>query len=590
MKVYKINEASVAVLDQDERFECSERSDTSSLVSEESGKGNYHATKVVEENSNNPQNPQKARAAHTVTDQGDAHRRRAEICLTGGYDPCTLVRHLWRLVATGNEPPTLFLTDGGPVRLEIIDGKPVVTELTADRLRLRIHQLAEFCNSKGMAACPKQLVTEMLATSFSEIPLPRLRQVATAPLIASDTGTILARNGYYSDLGIFLWCEEEVEPISEAPTQEEVFRAIDILREPLEDFPFVNDASRATAMAIMITPFVRRLIKGPTPLHLIEKATPGTGASLLTDALLTPSVGTAVQKLTPPNSEHEWKYSLDAVLRTLPMAVVIDNVRELTSVSLAKALTDDVSIARIVGSSSVAALPILCAWVSTGNNPTLHQELARRSVRCRLDAGLERPWVGRTFNISNLKEWLGSNRPRMVWAVLTIIRSWFVAGQPRAERVLGMFESYSQVIGGILKHAGIEGFLGDGAFVESAEDLQSEAERWFATIWWSRYKGAFVHVNELVELVNQAGSPVLDLWGPETRPDSHPKRMGWFVRSLIGKTIHANGTVTGGPGQTVKICRCGDDPVSRTARYRLDAVKDPADPGVSVISEFGSGN
>ena len=31
----------------------------------------------------------------------------------------------------------------------------------------------------------------------------------------------------------------------------------------------------------MLLPFVRELIDGPTPLHLIEKPTPGTGGTLL---------------------------------------------------------------------------------------------------------------------------------------------------------------------------------------------------------------------------------------------------------------------------------------------------------------------
>ena len=179
------------------------------------------------------------------------------------------------------------------------------------------------------------------------------RRLVTAPLVADESGEIVFKNGFHPDLGIYLWCPEPIADISEQPTPEDIERAVAILREPLQDFPFVDDAARATALAILITPFVRRLIKGPTPLHLIEKATPGTGATLLTEVLLAPAVGNAVPKLMPPKSEHEWEYSLTAVLRSMPMAVVIDNARELVSPQLAKALTDSEMVARIVGSSEL---------------------------------------------------------------------------------------------------------------------------------------------------------------------------------------------------------------------------------------------
>jgi hypothetical protein len=399
---------------------------------------------------------------------------RVEIDLTDGWDPFVLAPQLWQLLANSNDPPCLFRTDAGPVRLEIVDDEPRINELTRDRLAQEVHRVAKFVmcapRIRKPQACPPQVVREMRATPFNAIPLPRLRQVARAPLIADQSGKILTENGYDRDLGIFLWCSESIPTVPSNPTAGDIERALGILMEPLADFPFVDEASRATAFAIQITPFVRPIIKGPTPLHLIEKATPGTGATLLTEALLTPAVGNTVERLTPPTSDHEWAYSLGAVLRRLPIAVVIDNARDLVAPQLAKALTDDVMLARVVGSSDTASIPVLCVWVGTGNNPTLHQEIARRALRCRLDAGSEQPWLGRTFKIPNLKEWLPQHRGEMIWAILTLIRSWFAAGQPKGKKILGMFESYSQILGGILEHLGVLYFLGDTALVSSDGD------------------------------------------------------------------------------------------------------------------------
>ena len=38
---------------------------------------------------------------------------------------------------------------------------------------------------------------------------------------------------------------------------------------------------RIILLAALLLPFVRRMVHGPTPLHLIESPSPGTGKSLL---------------------------------------------------------------------------------------------------------------------------------------------------------------------------------------------------------------------------------------------------------------------------------------------------------------------
>jgi integrase len=86
---------------------------------------------------------------------------RADIELAGGYDPYELVPQLWDLLAAGNNEPRLFLTDAGPVRLEIVDGLPMLTDLTADRLTQEAHRVARFIvtqkNGIRLCSCPHLL-------------------------------------------------------------------------------------------------------------------------------------------------------------------------------------------------------------------------------------------------------------------------------------------------------------------------------------------------------------------------------------------------------------------------------------------------
>jgi putative DNA primase/helicase len=62
-----------------------------------------------------------------------------------------------------------------------------------------------------------------------------------------------------------------VPDVPNEPSEADLVRARAlILDDLLCDFPFVSDANRAHAVARFLLPFVRELISGPTPLHLIE--------------------------------------------------------------------------------------------------------------------------------------------------------------------------------------------------------------------------------------------------------------------------------------------------------------------------------
>ena len=59
--------------------------------------------------------------------------------------------------------------------------------------------------------------------------------------------------------------------------------AVAKLMEPFAEFPFVDDASRAHFLAMVIEPFVRMTIghEHPTPLYVVHASQPGTGKGLL---------------------------------------------------------------------------------------------------------------------------------------------------------------------------------------------------------------------------------------------------------------------------------------------------------------------
>jgi hypothetical protein len=152
------------------------------------------------------------------------------------------------------------------------------------------------------------------------------------------------------------------------------------------------------------------MVDGPTPLHLIEKPTPGTGATLMVDAIATIHTGCGASVMTEGRDDEEWRKRITAKLRQVPSLVLIDNLRaELDSAALAAALTAPFWEDRILGASEMARLPIRCAWVATGNNPTSSHEIARRLVRIRLDARTDQPWRRGGFRHPDLMVWVRAN-------------------------------------------------------------------------------------------------------------------------------------------------------------------------------------
>jgi hypothetical protein len=303
-----------------------------------------------------------------------------------------------------------------------------------------------------------------------------------------------------------------VPPVPERPSPTDIDHAKElILVDLLGDFPFVGDAERAHAVALFLLPFVRQLIDGPTPLHLVEKSTPGTGATLLVQASLYPAIGRAPSAMTEARDEEEWRKRITATLMTLPTIVFIDNLGcRLQSAALSSAITTTAWEDRVLGHSDTVRLKVRCVWVATGNNPVLSNELTRRTIRIRLDAKMDRPWEREGFRHPNLLDWVRQNRAQLVWAALALGQAWIAAGKPEGKQVLGMFESWARVVGGILEVAGIAGFLQNrSAFYETA-DTQDVAIRDFLRSWWSQYKAAAVRPRDLLTLAKESDAP-LDL-------------------------------------------------------------------------------
>jgi Domain of unknown function (DUF3854) len=368
-------------------------------------------------------------------------------------------------------------------------------------------------------------------------PLPTLERITEVPTLTAD-GALHDQPGYHRRSRCFYApatglrrMEVPAEPGKRA---QRMARAL-ICDELLADFPFATEADRAHAVALGLQPFVRPLIRGPTPIFVVESPTPGSGKGLLVKAALWPALG-PVRALAPRTREEEWAKTLTAKLRTAPGVCWFDNVRHrIDSPALAAAVTEQVED-RLLGVSELISLPVSCAWVISGNNPRLSDEIVRRSVRIRLDADVEFPERRSGFRHPDLLGWVAEHRGKLVWSALVLARAWIAAGRPAGKSpTMGGFEAWAAVMSGMLDLADLPGLLSNADELREADEdtsmlefLRDVQQEWhghqFSARDVLRIAEEHLYFPERVNRVQHVGTRLRDV---RDRP-----RMGIVVRAV----------------------------------------------------------
>jgi hypothetical protein len=255
----------------------------------------------------------------------------------------------------------------------------------------------------------------------------------------------------------------------------------------------------------MITPFVREMIDGPTPLHGIDAPTAGTGKGLLAELVARVATGEPINVMSEAKDQEELRKRITAVLLEGRPFALFDNVtRRLAGGPLAALLTAETWSDRLLGVSKMVRLPVRTIWIATGNNLSCLREIARRTVWIRLDAKIERPWARAKFKHDPIRTWAHQHRAELVWALLVLVQHWIIRGRPAFRaRTLGSYESWAEVIGGILDTAGIEGFLANIAAFHARADAETAAWSDFIDAWWQTYRDRVVTVADLFPLATE---------------------------------------------------------------------------------------
>lgn len=410
-----------------------------------------------------------------------------------------------------NENPHLFRRDQKIVRISgDKKGRPIIEEADEFTIRWALDKCACWYMTQGKNPIkiptipPLHLIRNVIREPSLE--LPTLLGTIEVPTLRRD-GSIITEPGYDEKTGLYYSPapNQTIPEIPDDPTPLDQIEAVKLILEIFHDFPFVDDASRANMIAALLSPIVRPLIPGAVPMFLFDKPKAGTGASLLAEVVSIVTTGRNAPMMAAPSRDEEWSKKIATIVIEGRSIAVWDNVvAPLKSADLALVITSLIYDERVLGRNKSVSLPHRTVWMASGNNLQLGGDIPRRCVHIRMNAGAAHPEEREGFLHQNLTEWIAENRGLIVAAILTMCRAWVRAKGPLPTGipVMGNFEQWRNVIGGILQFNGISGFLGNVETMRETIDTESPEWELFFERWYEIWADAPRTVPAIVKYLN----------------------------------------------------------------------------------------
>jgi hypothetical protein len=211
--------------------------------------------------------------------------------------------------------------------------------------------------------------------------------------------------------------------------------------------------------------------------------------------------------MVPPGDENEWRKTLTSLLVEGEALISLDNVEGLLySPTLASFLTADLWKARLLGTMQSPDLLQRSMVIANGNNMQLGGDIPRRTYRIRMDAGVSNPWMRTGFTFSPLLKYAKQDRGKIIAALLTMVRAWYVAGQPTPQKAmpaLAEFSTWAEIVGGVLAYAGVDGFLDNLAQLYDETDVEGPQWTGFLEMWLLKLDKKDYTTAAIIEAIKQ---------------------------------------------------------------------------------------
>jgi hypothetical protein len=296
--------------------------------------------------------------------------------------------------------------------------------------------------------------------------MPYLRTLSTLPTITRSAP------GYDAESEVFLAFPHGTFPEAPAsPTKTQAKAALNRIGHPLRDYCFLDDASRAAGLSVLLAAVLRPSMR-TCPMHAVTGQEAGLGKTkfaVMADVLQRAEDGVIVG--LPPTDEELEKRLATLLLMNLPN-ICFDNVtRRIDDDALCRMLTSNPWTTRKLGGNELLVLDTTSLIIATGTKLRIEGDMRRRSVVCTLTTG-GRVHVEDRQHVFDPVEEVKENRRQLVMDALTVIRGWIGASRPLPAdfRAMNSFADYSMIRGALL-------WLGEADPAETnAELYETDAE------------------------------------------------------------------------------------------------------------------
>jgi hypothetical protein len=517
--------------------------------------------------------------SNTLTDAPDSRSERDDVLLsTSDYNVNVAKLKRAFLKRNAEDSPLVYVQGGSrPVRLIRTDEKQRLQSMNDQgSWQVALDEVATYrrilSDSVRGTAIPDDIMRAVRASP--DLALPPLDCVTTIPIF-NASGELLRKRGYAKELRTFYEPFADIE-MPDDVSKSDVRIAVDLLFDIIRDVPFsdafgedadslpmylmdtegrfIRDganhlvpnldrgrASRLHFLASVITPFVLPMLgDGNIPSYHYDKATPGSGASLLLNLRALIETGRRAVTLTLTNSDDETRKGITTMLGEGATTICYDNIKEGTidSTPLAKLITDGTWSDRALGTNSSVEVKFRGTVILAGNALSFTKELLRRNIPVRIDPAVEDPEARTGFKYAGtdaLCDHVLAHRPELVRAILILVQWWINRGRPAGNKVLGSFEAWCRTLGGIFEAADLEGFLESVEAYKSGQSDDGVGEAFgVVSQLWNKHKEFPFAADEIWYAQGGISAPA------PTRKDLQGVGM-WAAKNLVGKTFNLAG-------------------------------------------------
>jgi hypothetical protein len=427
--------------------------------------------------------------------------------------------------------------EAGAVIISPIDDDHYITDLFGRNMNF----LKKNKNDETYPVDPPQKIGKTYLSRIGEWKLSVLTRIIECPALRSD-GSILDEPGYDEKTGLY-FCQGKTafEKINPNVNKDDAYQALEILKKPIKDFPFVTDSDRSVAIAAVLTAITRQSLRS-APLFGFTAPTMGSGKSLLAEIISLIATGRLPAMMPQSKDPDEDRKKILSFLMAGDPLILIDNCEKpISGGSLCSILTQEYYQDRILSVNKMARVNTAVTIIATGNNLQFMGDMTTRALLCTIDPGMEKP-EERQFDI-NIYELISKNRALYVNAALSILKAFWNAKKPKQDiKPYGRFEQWSDLIRSALVWLGQDDPCNTRLKIDANDPVQEQLKNLLST-WWGCFENIPMTIRDtLIECNNKMNDTNLfkNLFDAiddiaNDKGSISQRKLGWFLKKYKGR-------------------------------------------------------